>query len=230
MDANKKNNKSLNTELVKFVLGFITLLVAMVMIFVLMSNLWDKTDKPLSEFLVEVPGMPPLRVIQTENLSNNTQLVKNVVDSYQIVISKEWGVDDLTSVEAGLNIYFPVIEKYLAEQLLTETHDGLILNIRTLKNGKYFSVIDWVTKTNESKEFLNDSVFKEIEHSSGEALEARDIIINLDGEADPDSTLLRYVLGNKERIYILTCSIVGNNFAELTQECEDAVKTFKILE
>ena len=229
MDANKKNNKSLNTELVKFVLGFITLLVAMVMIFVLMSNLWDKTDKPLSEFLVEVPGMPPLRVIQTENLSNNTQLVKNVVDSYQIVISKEWGVDDLTSVEAGLNIYFPVIEKSLAEQLLTETHDGLILNIRTLKNGKYFSVIDWVTKTNESKEFLNDSVFKEIEHSSSEALGARDIIINLDGEPAPNSALLRYVLGNKERIYILTCSIVGNDFAELTQKCEDAVKTFKIL-
>ena len=226
---NKKIKSVLNKKTTKVTFVFISFLTTIFVTFMLLTNLWGKTDKPLSEFLVEVPGMPPLRVIQTENLSNNTQLVKNVVDSYQIVIPKEWGVDDLTSVEAGLNIYFPVIEKSLAEQLLTETHDGLILNIRTLKNEKHFSVIDWVTKTNESKDFLNDSVFKEIEHSSSEALGARDIIINLDGEPAPNSALLRYVLGNKERIYILTCSIVGNDFAELTQKCEDAVKTFKIL-
>ena len=224
------NNKIFNKKTIKPIFVFTSFAVAVFIIFILLINIWGKTERSLDDFLVDVPGMPPLRVMQMEDLVNDKKLLTNIGDGYQITAPKNWGFNELVSLEAGLQIRFPALETLSSQELMVESRDGLLLNIRTLKNENQLSITNWLVKAGGSEEFAGDSKFKEVKHPAGVALRSQNTRKDEDEQPISDSTLLYYVIGNKEHIYIFTCSISGENFSELTQQCEDVIQTFEILE
>jgi len=173
---------------------------------------WGLSRSPKNDLLKEVPNLPAgewSRVITTKEAEPGYKVLTNKFDGYEITVPSEWTTPELaTSGEYGA------------------AYNNLGLNIFVVGDIKDAELI-----------FPTSARFVEVETPSGKAYKTTNKILGEDTFQNKEiislpienSLSVGYILLAKEKVYVILCSAVGDNFEKLVSLCEKQILTFKIL-
>lgn len=183
--------------------------------------------KPSPEsFLIEDPKFPKeqwLRKITVEENQSGFKVVINHFDGYQISVPSTWSVNNESSPEAGLKIFY-------GSGTDSELTDGLILNIFTFDN-----------QMQAEKYLPPDARFLEIKTNRNLPAYKTSYKVTQDrtnpktGEIvetpNEQSLIVSYIFHRDKEIYLVFCQGQGEGYQELVSQCEKQVmETFVFLD
>ncbi|OGZ57167.1 MAG: hypothetical protein A3F94_02875 [Candidatus Spechtbacteria bacterium RIFCSPLOWO2_12_FULL_38_22] len=212
----------------KTLLAFGGLLLGLTLIFVFINRLWDVQDP--ETFVIKRTDQTTTqwdRILQQKD-TENAKIITNVYDGYEITIPKNWLAPQKSP--SALRLYSYEQLQYRTEKNLLENiekwppleHEMPIFSIDILEKIEKTPLDVWLNTSPFVTNVLpGELIFKKIKINTLEALKAIQQTYEEDGSLGLMQSV--FVVSGKNRVYILTC-------ADDLQKCENAIKTFKILE
>ena len=192
----------------------------------------------LKEYLVQEENTTEdesLRIITIRDLKT-AQSVINFYDGYMIDVPEDWIVPVTTELPNKLRIRFGLdrksLETFREFQEIEEYTPGL-MQISVFRNNKQLGLTEWLQGPKESELDFFKPGNTEVENvklagrSALRILGKETVEDTLDGEIVdveiPDSSIINYVVGNGENIYVVSCVTMGEGFEKLASACERQV-------
>lgn len=196
-------------------------------------KLVQKTDtSPNKELLQEAPGLPEeqwVRVIQSHEREPGHKVLTNEYDGYEITVPAGWQTLETASVSGGLKAFYST----LSDPRVPEVNEGAMLNILSFDNQADLTISEWL-KVSPGQDFIKHADIKVLQAPEGSVYKASGKIYEdrlKEEVAIEKSSKIIYLVKGKERIYLVMCWAVGNQYEELISVCEkEIIPTFKILE
>mgnify|MGYP001605921429 CR=1 FL=1 len=170
--------------------------------------------------LQENPNLPKSewsRIVQIEEDDLDNKVISNKIDGYEISVPDNWQVEETASAKGGLKVFYNPKGDYN----FTEFSEGIMLNVLT------------VVSIEEAKNYVPSTArFLDQQTEIGLAYRAsyKATQDTTAGETPIENSLVvKYIFPSDERVYLVSCLTLGNNFSELALLCEKQVLTFKIL-
>ena len=191
-----------------------------------------KEAPPETQLLQEVPGLPQeawLRIIASREDNPGYKILTNQYDGYEITVPGEWQSNETATASGGLKAFYNPLSKGIE----VESNEGVMLNIITFNNPNNLNLDNWL-KVSPGKDYINHMEVKALQTAEGVVYKANGKVFEdrIQGEVPIEkSSQIIYFVKDKEKIYVVMCWAIGDQYEELIITCEkEAIPTFKILD
>lgn len=186
--------------------------------------IWGLSRSSEKGLLQETPNLPESewsRIVQIEENKSGHKLLSNKIDGYEITVPNNWQVLETASTKGGLKAFYNLKEDYDS----SEFDEGVMLNVLTL------------TSIDETESYFPSSArFEDQKTEAGLAYKTsykvtQDTTVNGEPAEVPieNSLVVKYIFPSDEKVYLISCLALGDNFSELASLCEKQILTFKII-
>jgi len=198
---------------------------SLILIFVLMNRLWNIQSS--NELVVKFANSPENswhRILQKTELPNKKSLLINNYDGYQFELFEDWVAPPRTN--NILNIYSKQIQNRFTDEEWEDIvvwpvldHADSVFTVYTFQNKEELLIDNWINTTKDLENILYENTSFQLTTINGPVHVAYQPIDEEDGDSYMQMVVL---LSNKDKIYVITCSTVGDR-------CLETLQTFEML-